>query len=164
MAVRQVSNDKITKDGRRWYFYTRIYLDGKNKLYTSKCYSSRKEAMMAERDFITSVTKKEINLTTMTFQELYEEFFEYKKDKVKLSTIRIYEQNIRQLTEFLDLRIKDITLDHYLAWRKRISALDLKDKTKNGYYIPNNNLPMQAVVDILKIDIDRLERIISLNK
>ena len=134
MAVRQVSNDKITKDGRRWYFYTRIYLDGKNKLYTSKCYSSRKEAMMAERDFITSVTKKEINLTTMTFQELYEEFFEYKKDKVKLSTIRIYEQNIRQLTEFLDLRIKDIKLDHYLAWRKRISALDLKDKTKNGYY------------------------------
>lgn len=134
MAVRQVSKDKITKDGRRWYFYTRVFLNGKSKLYTSKCYSTRKEAMAAERDFLASVTKKEINLSTMTFQELYEEFVDYKKDKVKLSTLRISEQNIRQLTEFLNLRIKDIKLDHYLAWRKRINALDLKDKNKNGYY------------------------------
>ncbi|MCR5483393.1 MAG: hypothetical protein K6E99_03185 [Bacilli bacterium] len=42
---------------------------------------------------------------------------------------------------------------------------DIKDKLiKNGYYIPGNNLPMQAVVDILKIDIDKLERIINLSK
>ena len=32
---------------------------------------------------------------------------------------------------------------------------DIKDKLLNeGYYIPGNNLPMQAVVDVLKIDID----------
>ena len=46
----------------------------------------------------------------------------------------------------------------------RNKALEVKKEIrnkliKNGYYIPNNNLPMQAVVDILKIDIDRLERI-----
>jgi hypothetical protein len=42
---------------------------------------------------------------------------------------------------------------------------DIKDKLiKDGYYIPGNNLPMQAVVDILKIDIDKLERIIKLSK
>ena len=35
---------------------------------------------------------------------------------------------------------------------------------KDGYYIPGNNLPMQAVIDILKIDIDKLERIINLSK
>ena len=51
----------------------------------------------------------------------------------------------------------------------RNKALEVKKEIRNklikdGYYIPNNNLPMQAVVDILKIDIDRLERIISLNK
>ena len=51
----------------------------------------------------------------------------------------------------------------------RNKALEVKKEIrnkliKNGYYIPNNNLPMQAVVDILKIDIDRLERIIGLNK
>ena len=42
---------------------------------------------------------------------------------------------------------------------------DIKDKLiKDGYYIPGNNLPMQAVVDVLKIDIDRLEKIISISK
>ena len=42
---------------------------------------------------------------------------------------------------------------------------DIKDKLiKNGYYIPGNNLPMQAVVDMLKIDINKLERIINLSK
>ena len=51
----------------------------------------------------------------------------------------------------------------------RNKALEVKKEIrtkliKDGYYLPNNNLPMQAVVDILKIDIDRLEKIISLNK
>ena len=41
----------------------------------------------------------------------------------------------------------------------------IKDKLINeGYLIPGNDLPMQAVADILKIDIDRLEKIISLIK
>lgn len=29
---------------------------------------------------------------------------------------------------------KDIKLEHYIQWRKRIGALDQSDKTKNGYY------------------------------
>ena len=42
---------------------------------------------------------------------------------------------------------------------------DIKDKFLNeGYYLPGNNLPMQAVVDVLKIDIDKLERILNLSK
>lgn len=51
----------------------------------------------------------------------------------------------------------------------RNKALEVKKDIKNklineGYYIPGNNLPMQAVIDILKIDIDKLEKIIELNK
>ena len=50
----------------------------------------------------------------------------------------------------------------------RNKALDVKKQIKNklineGYFIPGNDLPMQAVVDVLKIDIDRLEKIIKLN-
>ena len=50
----------------------------------------------------------------------------------------------------------------------RNKALDVKKQIKNklikeGYFIPGNDLPMQAVVDVLKIDIDRLERLIKLN-
>ena len=51
----------------------------------------------------------------------------------------------------------------------RNKALEVKKQIKNklineGYFIPGNDLPMQAVVDVLKIDIDRLERIIKLSK
>ena len=51
----------------------------------------------------------------------------------------------------------------------RNKALDVKKQIKNklineGYFIPVNDLPMQAVVDVLKIDIDRLEKIIKLSK
>ena len=50
----------------------------------------------------------------------------------------------------------------------RNKALDVKKQIKNklineGYFIPGNDLPMQAVDDVLKIDIDRLEKIIKLN-
>ena len=51
----------------------------------------------------------------------------------------------------------------------RNKALDVKKQIKDklineGYFIPGNNLPMQAVVDVLKIDIDKLERILNLSK
>lgn len=51
----------------------------------------------------------------------------------------------------------------------RNKALEVKKDIKSkllceGYYIPGNNLPMQAVVDALKIDIDKLEKIINLNR
>ncbi len=51
----------------------------------------------------------------------------------------------------------------------RNSALKAKKQIKNklineGYFIPGNDLHMQAVVDVLKIDIDRLEKIINLSK
>ena len=50
----------------------------------------------------------------------------------------------------------------------RNKALDVKKQIKNnlineGYFIPGNDLPMQAVVDVLKIDIDRLEKIKKLS-
>lgn len=50
----------------------------------------------------------------------------------------------------------------------RNKTLDIKKQIKDklineGYFIPGNDLPMQAVVDILKIDIDRLEKIIKLS-
>ena len=134
MAVRQLSEEKATKDGRRWIFYDRIKVNGRSKTYSSKAYATRNEAIKAERDFLVGYEAKEINVTDMTFKQLYEEFYEYKKDKVKTSTLRTYRHNIRELSEFYELKIKDINLGHYIAWRKRIGDLNRKDKTKNGYY------------------------------
>ena len=134
MAVRQLPIEKITKDGRSWYFYVRIKVNGKTKSYMSKSFKTKTEAIKAEREFLVKYHSKEINVTSMTFKQLFDEFYEYKKDKVKLTTLRSYRRNVKQLSEFYNLKIKDITLDNYIAWRKRIGNLDLKDKTKNGYY------------------------------
>ena len=134
MAVLQLPKERATKDGRRWYFYDKIKVDGRTKAYMSKSYMTRTEALKAERDFLVGYQSREINVTSMTFKQLYEEFYEYKKDKVKATTLKSYRRNILQLSEFYELKIKDIRLEHYIAWRKRIGNLDNADKTKNGYY------------------------------
>lgn len=134
MAVLQLPKERATKDGRRWYFYDKIKVDVRTKAYMSKSYMTRNEALKAERDFLVGCQTKEINITNMTFKQLYEEFYECKKDKVKVTSLRSYRRNIMQLSEFYELKIKDIRIEHYIAWRKRIGNLDLRDKTKNGYY------------------------------
>ena len=134
MAVRQLPKNKATKDGRRWCFYDRIKVNGITKTYVSKNYMTRNEALKAEREFLVGFDKKDINVTDMTFKQLFEEFYEYKKDKVKMTTLVSYRRNIQQLSEFYNLKIKDINLNHYIAWRKRIADMNRKDKTKNGYY------------------------------
>ena len=135
MAIRQVADNKSSKDGRKWYFYVSVLLpEGNRKLYTSKLFMTKKEASIAEKEFILGIEKKQINISDMTFMELFNEFYEYKKDKVKMTTLRTYRHNIIALKEFHNLKIKDINLTHYLNWRRRIVNLDLADKTKNGYY------------------------------
>ena len=134
MAVLQLPKERANKDGRRWYFYDKIKVDGRTKSYMSKYYMTRTKALKAERDFLVGYQSREINVTSMTFKQQYEEFYEYKKDKVKATTLRSYRRNILQLSEFYELKIKDIRLEHYIAWRKRIGNLDNADKTKNGYY------------------------------
>lgn len=135
MAVRQVDKKLATKDGRRWIFYTYINdIDGNKKKYVSKKYLTKQEAIQAEREFLVNISRKEINVTDMTFKELYEEFFEYKKDKVKTTTLRTYKINVLPLKQFFNVKIRDFNVQHYLKWRSEISRRDLALKTKNGYF------------------------------
>ena len=98
MAVKQVSKEEATKDGRRWIFYNYLYLsDGTRKKYKSKKFATRNEAVKAEQNFMSKVEKKEINVTDMTFKDLYEEFYAYKSDKVKSTTMRTYRERITSL-------------------------------------------------------------------
>ncbi len=52
MAVRQLPKEKATKDGRKWYFYDKIKVDGRTKPNMSKSYMTRNEALKSERDFL----------------------------------------------------------------------------------------------------------------
>lgn len=136
MAVRQVEKDKRTKDGRSWYFYTNVkdQLTGKIKRYNSKKYFTKSEALKAEREFSYAVDKKEINITDMTFEDLYEAFYEYKRDKVKTTTLRTYRHRVPYMKVLFKIKLRDFNVMHYQQWRTGISKLPLQVKTKNGYH------------------------------
>lgn len=95
---------------------------------------TKKEAEDAEKKMIADIQKKECNLTDMTFGELFDEFYDYKKDKVKATTLRGY-TNIRpKLKRFEDMKIRDFDIQEFLKWRTWISSMDLALKAKNEYY------------------------------
>ena len=135
MAVRQVDKSKTTKDGRSWYFYTNVTNnDGTKKRYQSKKFATKQEAIKAEREFIVGVQKKEINVSDMTFEDLFNEFWNYKKDKVKDTTKRTYIVNVRPLKVFFNKKIRDFTVNDYLKWRNEMSERNIAIRTKNGYH------------------------------
>ena len=135
MAVKQVEKKRITKDGRKWYFYTYIYQpNGQRKKYNSKLYLTKGEASLAEKDFITKIDKKEINTVDMTFDDLYKEFYAYKEDKVKVTTMRTYKERVRHFEMFNNVKLRDFNINHYLKWRSYVQSLPISIKTKNHYH------------------------------
>ena len=136
MSVTQVkSKDQATKDGKTWYFYQRITLpDGKRKAYKSKKFATKKEAQDAEKEFLNTVDRHEYNPTDMTWKQLYEEFYEYKKDKVKLTTMRTYRQRDKYFKMLNNIKLSELNITHYQKWRSYIQKQDLAIKTKNGFH------------------------------
>ena len=85
MAVRQVPVNEQTKDGRKWIFEVRI----ENKRHKSKKYLTKKEALTAERAFFEE--KEKIgNQSMMTLGDLFEDHYNFQKDKVKATTLSNY--------------------------------------------------------------------------
>ena len=135
MSVKQVRKQDATKDGRRWIFYTYVTdINGNKKKYCSKKFMTRKQAETAEREYIVAVDKKIINISDMTFQELYEEFVEYKSDKVKYSTMYDYRMYHNGFKKLWSMKIGDFTIEDYKKWRAIMSKKKLAIKTKNGYH------------------------------
>lgn len=115
MPVRQVAKKNATKDGRRWAFNIYLtYADGSKRKYQSKKYMTKKEAEEAEKEMIADIQRKECNLTDMTFRDLFDEFYEYKKDKVKTTTLRGYIHVRPKLARFEDMKIRDFDIQDFL--------------------------------------------------
>ena len=93
MAVKLLDKKEWTKDGRKWVFYDYIKnLDGTRRKYKSKKFFTKPEALKAERDFLASTTERADKDRNMTFSDLYNNFYHYKEDKVKFSTLRTYRE------------------------------------------------------------------------
>lgn len=70
----------------------------------------------------------------MTFKDLYDEFYEYKSDKVKATTMKTYIVNSRPLEVLWNLKIRNFTVQHYIKCRQDLVKQNLALRTKNGYY------------------------------
>ena len=71
MSVRQLKENKRTRDGRSWVFiqYSKG-LDGKRHQYQSQAYFTKEEATKAELEYLDKYKDVEVN-PHMTFKEAY---------------------------------------------------------------------------------------------
>ncbi len=136
MAVRQVNEKDWTKDGRKWIYEVR-YKDnfGGTKYKGSKKFHTKKEAQKAEREFLNSLDVSVV-VNDMTFKELCDKHFEYKRyeEPVKDTTLRNYIKRRQHLEMFDNIKLKDLNIEHFKEWKRKINESDMETTTKNDLY------------------------------
>ena len=83
----ETDKNKITKDGRRFY-YRCYYIDkyGKTKQKQSRMYLKKRECMQAERDFLNTIQYEDILDYDISFESVYNEWWNFKKKTLKSTT------------------------------------------------------------------------------
>ena len=130
MSVRQLKQNKITKDGRSWVFiqYSKG-LDGKRHQYQSQAYMTEDEAIQAEKAYLNKYKDVEVN-PHMTFKEAYTIYYDYQKDKIKDSTLKTYRDRIKYMGLLDNVELVNLNWDLYQKWRAQINKTNLCDRYK----------------------------------
>lgn len=130
MSVRQLKENKITKDGRSWVFiqYSKG-LDGKRHQYQSQAYMTEDEAIQAEKAYLNKYKDVEVN-PHMTFKEAYTIYYDYQKDKIKDSTLKTYRDRIKYMGLLDNVELVNLNWDLYQKWRSQINKTNLCDRYK----------------------------------
>lgn len=130
MSVRQLKENKITKDGRSWVFiqYSKG-LDGKRHQYQSQAYMTEEEAIQAEKIYLNKYKDVEVN-PHMTFKEAYTIYYDYQKDKIKDSTLKTYRDRIKYIGLLDNVELVNLNWDLYQKWRAQMNKTNLCDRYK----------------------------------
>ena len=130
MSVRQLKENKITKDGRSWVFiqYSKG-LDGKRHQYQSQAYMTEDEAIQAEKAYLNKYKDVEVN-PHMTFKEAYTIYYDYQKDKIKDSTLKTYRDRIKYMGLLDNVELVNLNWDLYQKWRSQMNKTNLFDRYK----------------------------------
>lgn len=135
MAICIAKDNVRTKDGRKYYY--RFSYNGKR--YQSKKFKTKHEAELFEKEHKLELLlrekknqEKKKKEKSITFKELYEEFYKYKLDKVKQTTLYSYRMRIPFLEMLYDIEVRDFNSDKYLAWRSYMINRNLSIRTLNG--------------------------------
>lgn len=130
MPVIELKEYDRPKDGRKYAFrVSEKGLDGKRRQYKSKAFRTREEAEKAEREYLNKYNGLDDNLH-MTFGEAYEKVYEYKKDKIRPTTLKTYTDRIRYLQMLYNVELVDLNEDLYQKWRIEINKTNLSDRYK----------------------------------
>lgn len=135
MATKLLDKKDWTTDGRKWIFYDYIKnLDGTRRKYKSKKFFTKTEALQAEREFLLSNTNKADKNHNMTFKELYTLFYQYKEDKVKLTTLKTYSDREKFFKDLDNVKLKDFNIEHFEKWKKQINSYGYTTNHKNHLF------------------------------
>lgn len=135
MTTKLLDKKDWTTDGRKWIFYDYIKnLDGTRRKYKSKKFFTKTEALQAEREFLLSNTNKADKNHNMTFKELYTLFYQYKEDKVKLTTLKTYSDREKFFKDLDNVKLKDFNIEHFEKWKKQINSYGYTTNHKNHLF------------------------------
>lgn len=105
---------KQLKTGVKYCFtlrYTDIY--GNIKQYTSKGYSTKKEAEIEEAKFRIKAQESKISSSNITFKQVELEYLEYHQKDIKVQTLKKLENQVKILKPLNNVRINDFNIQTY---------------------------------------------------
>lgn len=130
MSVRQLKENKITKDGRSWVFIQYSYgLDGKRHQYQSPAFMNESEAMNAEKEYLNKYKEVDVN-PHMTFKEAYTLYYEYQQDKIKDTTLKTYRDRMAYMGLLDNVELVNLDWNIYQKWRSELNKTNLCDRYK----------------------------------
>lgn len=135
MAIYQEKNkSKLPKSGCSWYYrcyYTDMY--GNRKQKQSKMYSTKKDAKDAEMEFLSKIrTSDEVDYN-ISFEYVYNDWWEYKKKSLKVTTIYNTKLNLDKqiLRWFKEYKLHQIKINVISLWENDLNNKNLSEKYKN---------------------------------
>ena len=134
MAVLQEKNPKKrTKDGRSWY-YDVYYIneDGIRKEKKSKYFKSKSEAKEAERNFLNSLSNKNIPKIVF-FDQLYLEWLNLKQQRLKETTYYRLKGNLNLhiLSYFKGKNLNNISYNTLTEWKNNLHKKNISIEYQN---------------------------------
>lgn len=134
---------KQLKSGAKYSFtlrYTDIY--GNTKQYTSKGYDTKKEAEIEEARFRIKAQENKISASSVTFNQIFLEYIEYKKKELKVQSIRKLENQYKIFTPLNNIKVNEFNLQ---TWKQLQLYLDGK-----GYSVEYKNKIIGLLKQLIK--------------
>lgn len=125
------SKTEKTKDNKIWYFkcnYRDIY--GNIKQKKSKKYTTKEEATKEEAKFLLSIGENKVK--SLTFDELFNEYIEKKKEYVRPQTIIRNKNLYKYINKYLgNVKVGGLTFEQYEKFKYELNNTNLSTDYKN---------------------------------